>query len=75
METHPASAVVLSIPELASLICEFASRKDRTRLLLVSRCLFRCAVPFVWKDADILRVLYLIPRMQLWNTPLVSVPI
>jgi hypothetical protein len=46
----PSRSVVLEIPELVALICESAYPTDRARLLRVSKLLFHCAAPLVWKD-------------------------
>ncbi|QRV95817.1 hypothetical protein RhiJN_23835 [Ceratobasidium sp. AG-Ba] len=39
---------VLSLPEIASLVCKFSSQGDCTRIARVSRALFKAAAPVVW---------------------------
>lgn len=45
-----ASGRVFEIPELTNIICGFLDRRDCTRLLRVSCCLFCYVRPFVWAN-------------------------
>ncbi|KAG9094284.1 hypothetical protein FRC06_010958, partial [Ceratobasidium sp. 370] len=60
---YPASSSqVFAIPELMALICGHINRADRVRLLRVSKLLFGCVVPFVWRNVSgVTQLMALIP--------------
>ncbi|KAG9078911.1 hypothetical protein FS749_009030 [Ceratobasidium sp. UAMH 11750] len=70
---HPASSSqVFAIPELATLICDQVHRADLVQLLRVSKLLFECVVPFVWRNfSGVAQIVALIPGtvvvQRAWN--------
>jgi hypothetical protein len=64
------SSKVFAISEIMSLICRFVDRADRVRLMRVSRLLFYCAIPLVWKEvAGAANVIALLSGLVLEERP------
>ena len=67
------SSRVLELPELVSLICNYSETADLVKLLRVSRNLFHCVAPLIWRDLDgVTKLLDLIPVLDSDRLELVS---
>ncbi|KAF8598800.1 hypothetical protein BDV93DRAFT_512188 [Ceratobasidium sp. AG-I] len=63
---HSPAYRVFEVPELVRLICSFVENPHLARLLTVSRCLFHCAAPLVWKEVSgVMKLLCLLPSLDL----------
>jgi hypothetical protein len=49
---HPPAQCVFDVSELFGLICSFVDKTDLYSLLTVSRRVFYCVAPIVWRDVS-----------------------
>lgn len=63
---HPPTCRVSEVPELIGLICSDMEHSHLAKLLMVSRSIFYCVAPLIWKNVSgITRLLSLLPSLDL----------